>query len=358
MPSIWGTDRSNILVQLVHGEIFSHINSFSVRFDPSKFDLDGCWFGDGGSWGGSESIFVFRDIEDDEEMEEDEDIEDDGDMEGAGLMLHFQRMHIWRAQYNEVFVDLSMNPNITKLRFVDLLPKRASIWYSGQWDSMLQRLTHFDVSIFGAESGGWHGNATPGFVDFIDEFPIFIARYLENVKHLRLAASSLSVFGTDVDNSGLAAFPLHAPTPALHSLELQNIVISIEVIDYLRKPGTLRELTLHNCMCQTSEEDSYVQWSQIWGTVSEYCKAMQRVTFLQDETPPLDDFEYTRASRIAKRMVKKNKDLIVWRYVKIDQWGTVSEDGEANIQEVKTGHAYSKYCNLQKTLMERREQST
>ncbi|KAH7184646.1 uncharacterized protein B0J16DRAFT_340272 [Fusarium flagelliforme] len=33
MPSIWGTDRSDILLQLVRGEVFSHVQSFSVRFD-------------------------------------------------------------------------------------------------------------------------------------------------------------------------------------------------------------------------------------------------------------------------------------------------------------------------------------
>ncbi|CAG7558047.1 unnamed protein product [Fusarium equiseti] len=297
IPSIWGTGRSDTLIQLVRREIFSHINTFSVRFDPSQFDLEGCWFGDGGTWGGGESISVFRHMEDD------------------GLELIFETMHIWRTQYNQVFVDLSMNPNITKLRLVDLLPKRASIWYSGEWKSMLQRLTHFD--------------------------------------------QVLSVSSGLMSDTGQESFPLHAPASALHSLELKNIVLGIEVICYLREQaGTLRELTIHNCMCHTSEESPEAEWSEIWGTVSEYSKVLRRLTFIQDKKPTLDSYEYTRTSRIAKRMVKKNKDLIVWRYVKIDERrGTVHEDGDANVQEVKTGHAYRKYCDLQKTLMERREQS-
>jgi hypothetical protein len=255
-----------------------------------------------------------------------------------------------------VFENLVMNPNITKLRFVDLLPKRASIWYSDEWVSMLQRLTHFDVSIFGAKSGHWHGNAMDGFAVFIDEFPIFIARYLTNVKHLRLEASSLSPFGTDVNNCGQAPFALHTPASALHSLELKNIIISIEVIGYLREiAGTLRELTLHNCMCQTSEEGSDVEWAEVWDTVSNF-KVLRRLTFLQDKRPPLVSLEDDY--RIAKRMVKKNKDRIVWRYVEYDLWqGTVREDGDANVQEVARGRAYEKYCDLQQTLMERREAS-
>ena len=37
VASIWGTYRSETLFQLVGGKIFSHINSFSIHFDPSQF---------------------------------------------------------------------------------------------------------------------------------------------------------------------------------------------------------------------------------------------------------------------------------------------------------------------------------
>lgn len=345
MPSIWGTERSNTLLQLVRGEIFSHVDSFSVRFDPSHFDLEGCWFGDGGTWGGGggESISVFQDYEDDETWEGDEG------PNGEGMMLNFERLYIWRAQYNEVFEAIAMNPNITKLRFVDLLPKRASIWYSDGWVSMLKRLTHFDVGIFGAESGGWHGNTTDGFIDFINEFLNFIAFYLTNVKHLRLEASPLSVFGVDTYITGWHdPFPLHGPASSLHSLELKNIVLGEDFMDYLKQQGgTLHELTLHNCMCYSCKLGPEPRWSHIWDTVSEYCKVLQRLDFLQDEEPPLGSF------RIAKK-----KDVIVWRYADIDpERGTVLEDGNANVEEVITGCAFQKYCDLQKTLEERRETS-
>ncbi|KAI1071861.1 hypothetical protein LB507_005422 [Fusarium sp. FIESC RH6] len=363
-PSIWGTNRSDTLLKLVRGEIFSHINSFSVHFDPSQFDLKG-WFGDGGTWGGGEGIFAFRDVEDDE------DWEGDAGTNGNGMMLNFERMYIWRAQYNQVFEALVTNPNITKLRFVDLLPRKASIWYSDEWDSMLRRLTHFDVSIFGTKTAHrpsnaawyssvmWHGNATWGFIFFINEFPTFIGQFLTNVQHLRLEASPLSVFGTDLmfEDGGTDSFPLHARTPALRSLELKNIALGIDILYYLPEQcATLRELTLHNCMCFTSEGGHDVQWSGILEQVSRF-KMLRRFTVLQDEIPPLGNPLYSRLSRIATREVKRNKDF-AWRYVDIDyRWGAVTEDDEANVHEFHTYNACWKYHDLQKTLMERRKNS-
>ncbi|KAJ4006007.1 hypothetical protein NW752_001252 [Fusarium irregulare] len=364
MPSIWGTHRNDTLLKLVRGKIFSHINSFSVRFDPSQFDRKG-WFGDGGTWGGGEGIFAFRDVEDDE------DWEGDAGANGNGMMLNFERMYIWRAQYNQVFEALVTNPNITKLRFVDLLPRKASIWYSDEWDSMLRRLTHFDVSIFGAKTAHrpsnaawygsvvWHGNATWGFIFFISEFQTFIGQFLTNVKHLRLEASPVSVFGTDItfQDGGTDTFPLYAPTPALQSLELKNIVLGIDVLFYLQKEsGTLRELTLHNCMCLITEEGEDPGWTDILDEVSGF-KMLRRLNVLQDETPPLGNPLYSRLSRRARREVKRIKEL-AWRYVYIDfRWGTVHEDDEQNVQELHSYHAYWKYRDLQETLKERRKNS-
>ncbi|KAH7184647.1 uncharacterized protein B0J16DRAFT_398016 [Fusarium flagelliforme] len=361
MPSIGGTMKSGTLLHLVNGKIFSHIDSFSIHFDPCQFDIAGRWYGNDGDWGGghgSGSITVFED-------EEDEDTCYDREEE-----------HVWRAQYMQVFAELIRNPNIKKLRLMNLLPRRTSMWDTVQWGEMLGRLTHLDLSIFGAECGGWSGNATDGFSQFIDNLHSDIVKHLTNVTHLRLEGSTSSTLGAGVDK-GYDLFPLYGRVPALQSLELKNIVLGHTFMVYLRaQADNLRDLTLHNCMClslvprgleedewpdEETEAEDPVRWYHIWKSIALRSPAVRRVTFLQDEQPPLIDSinpEYGRSFRIVEKMLEEDTegDLIVWRHVKIDKlWGTVHEDAETNVEEVACGCAYEAYCDLQKTLMERRE---
>ena len=346
--SIWGTPRSDTLEKLVRGQTFSHITSFSVQFDPCQFEVAGHWFGDGGDWGdgdwgnggGTGSINVF------EEGEDTNDI--------------FEREvdYVWRKQYSQVFEDLAKNPNITNLRFIDLLPKRTLVWSTEDWHSMLGRLTHLDIGIFGAKCDGWHGHATPGFVAFLQDFPQYIVQHLINVKHLRLEASVLSVFGAQFRGISKDLFPLEDSMPNLHSLELKNVVLGFTFLSFLgNQRDNLRELTLHNCMCLSPSEPQgivwqdtepkEVQWSDVWACVLVCCPAMRQVTFLQDERPPLPEYE---------DMLEEHEDLMVWRHVTIDPLqGNVDEDEEANVYEVYLDHASMAYVEMMRVLAERRE---
>ena len=352
MPSIGGTMKSNTLLDLVNGKIFSHIDSFSIHFDPCQFDIAGRWYGNDGDWGGghgSGSITVFED-------EEDED-----------ACFELEEEHVWRAQYFQLLAEIMQNPNIKKLRFINLLPRRTKVFDTLQWEKFLGQLTHFDLGIFGAECDDWKGNAMPGFTQFVGEFlPQDIMKYLVNVKHLRLEASEMSVLGAGLYGEHYYAhdvFPLSGQIPTLQSLELKNITLGARLLGCLRKQANLRELTLHNCMCispaepEEEDEDIWsdpanadvvamgVDWSEIWQTIILWNKAMRQVTYLQDGQPPLRDVD-----------IPLPKGTIVWRYVMIDKhWGNVVEDEEANTAEYHCGCASDMHSNLMKALIQRRK---
>ncbi|RBR13494.1 uncharacterized protein FIESC28_08122 [Fusarium coffeatum] len=351
MPSIGGTMKSGTLLDLVNGKIFSHIDSFSIHFDPCQFDIAVRWYGNDGDWGGgygSGSITVFED-------EEDED-----------ACFELEEEHVWRAQYFQLLAEVMQNPNIKKLRFINLLPRRTKVFDTLQWEKFLGQLTHFDLGIFGAESDGGSGNAMPGFTQFVGEFlPQDIMKYLINVKHLKLEANELSVFGAGLYGEHYYAhdvFPLASEIPTLQSLELKNITLGDSFLGYLRKQADLRELTLHNCMCVCPDEPEEenddiwsdpanadalavrVGWSDIWHTIILWNKAIQQVTYLQDEQPPLLDEDPPLP-----------KGSIVWRHVKIDKyWGNVVEDEEANTEEYRCGCSSDMNSNLMKVLISRR----
>lgn len=206
----------------------------------------------------------------------------------------------------------------------------------------------------------------PGFTQFVGDFlPDDIMKYLVNVKHLRLEASKLSVFGAGLYGEGYYArdvFPLAGRIPALQSFELKNITLGDGFLEYLGKQADLRELKLHNCMCisptepeDEEEEDPWVdpadpvpgevEWSEIWRTIILSNKAMRKVTYLQDEQPPLLDQDFPLP-----------KGSVVWRHVKIDKhWGTVIEDEEANTEEYHCGCSSDMNGNLMKVLISRRQ---
>ena len=346
MPFIGGTAKSDLLLRLVNGRIFSHIDSFSIHFDPCQFDIAGRWYGNDGDWGGgygSGSITVFEDREDKHEC------------------FELEKEHVWRAQYMQVLTEIMRNRNIRKLRIENLLPRRTSVFDTRVWPRFLAQLTHFDLGMFGAECAGWSLNTMPGWSQFMITFlPKDILKHLVNVKHLRIEASELSVFSVSPCSRTYDVFPLRDNLPPLESLELKNLALGFTFFNFLEDQGnSLRELTLHNCMCLSIEDPEslenwpttpheQVQWSDIWACVTLRCPAIRRVTFLQDEVPPLppsieDDIE-------------EDMDLAVWRYVVIDPtWGTIEEDDDANAEELLLEHACKVYDNMMEVLAARRE---
>ncbi|KAJ4127722.1 hypothetical protein NW768_007994 [Fusarium equiseti] len=206
-----------------------------------------------------------------------------------------------------------------------------------------------------------------GFTQFVCDFlPKDIMNYLANVKHLRLAASELSVFGAGIYGDSyysLDMFPLTGRIPTLLSLELKNIVLGDTFMIYLQtQADNLRELTLHNCMCLSPTDGPFdewphteageVQWSDIWACILLRIPAMRRVTFVQNEQPPLPP----AYSRLVEEMLEAGEDLTVWRYITIDEdWGNVHEDEEANFEEVRLGNACTIYGEMMKVLADRRE---
>jgi hypothetical protein len=344
MPCIGGTTKSDLLLQLVNGEAFSHIDSFSIHFDPCQFDIAGRWYGNDGDWGGghgSGSITVFEDEEDEHECFERE------------------KEHVWRAQYMQVLAEIMRNPNIRKLRIENLLPRRTSVFDTWVWPEFLGQITHLDLGIFGAECSGWSGSTMPGFTQFMDDFlPKDIMKHLVNLKHLRLEASKLSVFGEGM--YGGEPFSTRGRIPTVESLELKNIVLGFTFFRFLEERGdSLRELTLHNCMCLAiiepqspdnwpSTEHEEVQWSDIWACVVLRCPAMRTVTFLQDELPPLPPS--------IEDYIEEDMDLALWRHVVIDpEWGTIEENEDANAEELLLDQACTVYDNMMEVLAERRE---
>ena len=224
-------------------------------------------------------------------------------------------------------------------------------------EKFLGQITHLDLGIFGAECAGWSANTTPGFTQFMDKYlPRDIMKYLINLKHLRLEASELSVVGAGVHGGDL--FAPCGRIPALETLELKNIVLGFAFQSFLGNQGDdLRELTLHNCMCiaipgsqefeWSDNEPDEIQWSDIWACVVAGCPAMRKVTYLQDERPPVP----------ARMEDEIDADLNpnVWRYVVIDeQWGTVEEDEDANAEEILLHHACMAYGEMMKVLAYRR----
>jgi len=75
---------------------------------------------------------------------------------------------------------------------------------------------------------------------------------------------------------------------------------------------------------------------------------MRKVTYLQDERPPLP-------VTVEEDILEGCDDLMVWRHVLIDeQWGTVEENEEANHAEVCLNHSCTAYDEMMKVLAERR----
>ncbi|KAF9768808.1 hypothetical protein IL306_013840 [Fusarium sp. DS 682] len=336
MPSIWGTPLPDTLKKIVRGEILSHIDSFTVEFDPGQFEIDG-WWGDGFSGG----IYVFHDEETWDEILQEREL-------------------IWRSQYNEVMKDISANHNITNFRFSNLLPKIASAWETPEWGDFLGRLTDLEISVFGGDNGaGWCASTMPGFYDFIDKLPSYIMRKAINVYHLSLESSLDGLFGAP-DGIPLPLKDDHLPR--LRSLRLKNMWAGPELLDLLKNRGDcFEDLELHDCMCDSS-------WGEFWRSIRENNVSLRRISVVQDEAPPLmweekynGDYSTIHDSEHAARIRDRRKEdesLVLWRYASVcDKYGCAVELPDDNVENFEKGDDQREYLKLLKVLEERNKRA-
>ncbi|KAF4433172.1 hypothetical protein F53441_13773 [Fusarium austroafricanum] len=341
MPSVWGTLWSAILKKIVRGEILSHIDSFAVEFDPGQFELNGWW---GDSFNGG--IYVFHDEESwDETLQQEQEL-------------------IWRAQYNEVWNDISANRNITNLGVSNLPPKIASAWETPEWGTFLGRLTDLDISVFGGDNGcGWCANTLSGFYDFIDnKLPYLVMRKATNVRHLSLEASPDGLFGV-ADHDGVPLPLKEDHFLHLRSLSLKNIMIGSECLNFLKsRVDCLEELELHDCMCDRS-------WGEVWRKMRESKAPLRRVAIIQEEAPPLmwkekynagyDNFQDSENAARIRKMLEEDKSLVLWRYASMSmKYGYAVERPDDNIKNFDEGVDQREYLKLLEVVAERNKRTS
>ncbi|KAM0240241.1 hypothetical protein ACHAP5_007977 [Fusarium lateritium] len=354
IPSLWGTPQSEKLKKIVRGQLLSHVNTLSVRFDPEQFETTGSWDGNG-SWGDPDdlgTIYTFGDTEAREET--------------LGREVEF----IWRAQYTEFFRDVSANQNIRHFIIRNLLPRVSSAWDEREWKAFLWRLDELDISGFGGDNGaGWKASSQGGFRDFIEALPWYFMQHATDVTRLRIEAHRWGVFGTGSDFG--IPLPLRSNNfPSLRSLALKNIQIGSELIEFLTSHGdSLQELTMEDCICDEgwSMSDSLPCWADLWSTLRKSSSAIAKVAVVQTKTPPLALMEGIRgaerspdsesASRI-RRMLEEDESLILWRYGAVDTKYRMVEDlEEINISRFEQGDDQREYSMLLDVLRERNRSS-
>lgn len=349
IPSLWGTPPSKMLKKIVQGQLLPHIDTLSVRFDPEQFESTGSWDGDG--WWGDPSdlgtIYTFEESEDQERT------------------LQQEAEFIWRAQYTEFFKDVSANQNIRHFTISNLLPRNSSVWETQEWKTFLGRLEEFDVSVFGGDNGaGWRANSLPGFAESIESLPNYFMQHATNVVRLRIEAHPWGLFGCAGD-CGIR-LPLRSDNfPSLRSLTLKNVLIGIELIEFLMSHGdSLKELTMVDCMCVEGwPRDATPAWANLWQTLRVDCSNISKVSVVQTQTPPLAHMEgfegyepspdSESASKIRK-MLKEDESLVLWRYVAVNtKYGMVFEVEERNILCFEAGEDQKEYSMLLDVIRER-----
>ncbi|KAM0484067.1 hypothetical protein ACHAP7_003575 [Fusarium lateritium] len=354
IPSLWGTSQSETLRKVVRGQLLSHVNTLSVRFDPEQFETTGSWDGNG-SWGDPEdlgTIYTF------------------GETEAKEETLGLEATYIWRAQYTEFFRDVSANQNIRHFIIKNLLPRDSSAWKEREWKAFLWRLDEFDLSVFGGDNGvGWKASSQEGFHDFIEDLPWYFMQHATDVTRLRIEAHRWGIFGT---GSGLdIRLPLRSDNfPSLRSLTLKNIQIGFELIEFLTSHGdSLQELTMEDCICDEgwSMMDDTPVWADLWSTLRTGSSAIAKVAVVQTKTPPLALMEGIEganhspdsesASQIRK-MLKEDESLVLWRYGAVDTKYRMVEDlEEVNISRFEQGDDQREYSKLLDVLRERNRNS-
>ncbi|KAF5594740.1 hypothetical protein FPCIR_4754 [Fusarium pseudocircinatum] len=355
MPSVWGPTPSDTLRKITQGDFLSSVSSFVL-------ELDGAQFGHGGWWG--ETAFwadpnMLGNIVNDEE--------------NWDQTLQQERDVIWRAQYNEVMQNISMNQNITNLKMKNLIAKNASAWQTPEWASFLGRLQVLEIGVFGGDGECLH--TTPGFAEFIRNLPHYIMRHARNVRHLTIEASPDGLFGGASANYCIPLPLKEDHFVFLKSLTFKNIMIGPDLVEFLRsRVDCLEELELHDCMCDGPEPEygpdwdlESVTWADLWRAIRESNIRLFEVSVVQSKTPPLlwqegesEDDEANEDSEAAARirkMLEEDRSLVVWRYARVDyKYGWIVDLSDDNVRYFEEGEDQREYMKLLGVLEERNKQ--
>ncbi|KAF4946056.1 hypothetical protein FSARC_14295 [Fusarium sarcochroum] len=341
-PSIWGPSSTDTVKNIVRGQTLSHINTLSVQFDPDQFEEEGDW-DDGNS---VPDVYVYEFPEDWDKVRDREET------------------FFWRAQYTEVWNEIAANPNINKLKILNLLPKNSSAWLTTEWKTFLGKMEDLDISVFGAGNGILEAHKMPGFYGFAATLPEVMMRHATKVTRLRLVAHKQGLLGSTSDMHQVP-LPLEKRNlPSLRFLQLENIMLGHESLDFLKHHAdTLQELQLHSCMCHGDDVDP--SWSDLWKLIREVTTTVTEVTYVQDKTPPITEHEKfdsiptsedSDAEKKIRKLLAEDKSLVLWRYVYVDdKYGFVSEYREENIEHFERGNDQLEYNKLMEELTERRK---
>ncbi|CAJ2509692.1 Uu.00g147180.m01.CDS01 [Anthostomella pinea] len=173
------------------------------------------------------------------------------------VIKHKEDRYPWRQLMAETCATLAQNQNVRKLVMEELVPKPTSTFFTTAWSSFLGQLDVLDISgIWSEDNGaGWHANTLDGYLHFEAHMGDYFFEHARSLRHVRLSAASATAFGVD-GNLFDCALPLEkCHLPHQQRLELQYMLISPKLADFVLVKGTtLRSLRLVDCHANTDAD--------------------------------------------------------------------------------------------------------
>ncbi|KAK4163907.1 hypothetical protein QBC43DRAFT_354009 [Cladorrhinum sp. PSN259] len=127
-------------------------------------------------------------------------------------------------------------------------PRGVSTFQTQEWRSYLSNLESFDITIISETFEFGFTNAMQGYVEDVQGMEDFFFPHLDRVRSLKISMLwPIMPFGMRGKyHLPLPLKPTAGHLPALEHLELTNIFISPDLVDFITSHKNLRTVTLHN----------------------------------------------------------------------------------------------------------------
>lgn len=156
-----------------------------------------------------------------------------GDVEDANVIGAKELQHKWRALMKETWEALAINTSVRELILDELPPKWTSAYYTDPFRQLLGQLESATFNFFGFEDyDGCRTGTALGCNNFLRNLDALFFRYMTGLKHLNIRAFDLLGLDNDLPDIPLALKP--EDLPLLQSLKLENYVISLELVSFIR----------------------------------------------------------------------------------------------------------------------------
>lgn len=282
------------------------------------------------------------------------------DTESDSKVREAEAQHTWRALMAETYRALSSNSTVKKLVLDGVIPKATSTFQNKEWHNFLGRLETFDISVRGFDNGaGWCSSTCAGYMDFFAKFDVYFLNHLQAVKSLKLVAEVDGPIGLRGYNHEPLALEPSGQMPQLEHLELENMFIGPELVDFLLDHSqSLAVLRLKRCMSSSDEytegtlaEDA-ITWAEFFSSLrrSKPPLKLRELTIerIRMEIPEDDDDEELSETTRQVREILKSKEhekIFDYRYLQ-DKYGWVFAYDPCTLAAYQEGIDYREYEKL------------